>query len=333
MLTLKVGELDEYLAKRQESSLTAKLNEFSVNDDATELRVKTGFTDTTSYVLDETATAAVSKFLKVPLSYLKNADPDWRAQILDHEFTRHQEVTTTVESMAGHLVSLHEPTQAQLPLSRVGQVITKVMDSEDTIRRVITDDKRFHLDVTTATQVANFPTPEGVGDITEGGLRVLAYPFQTRKPSVTAFLERLKCTNGMCQEERFGAITLKGRTVDEVLLEMEAAAEEVLGSLDARLRDYADTRTMTPPGSPQAFAAQLASEANLSRKVLDAILARISQLPAPISVWDVNQVFTSVANEMSTYNTLVALQTVGGHLAMNAEKTVARCHTCEQRIS
>jgi hypothetical protein len=332
VLNLKVGELEEYLAKRQESTVTAKLNEFSTDDEATELRVQTGFSETTTFALDETATLALAKYLKVPGGYLRKVTPDFRAEILNYEFTRHQDVTTSVESMAGNLVSVHQPTQTMLPLSRVGEVITKVMTPEDTIRRVLTDDQRFHLDVTTASQVATFPTPEGVGDITEGGIRVLAYPFQTRKPSVAAYLERLICTNGMVQEERFGAITLKGRTVDEVILEMEDAANQVLGSLDEHLKNYADTRHMAPPGSPQAFAAQLAREANVSRRVLDAILDRINQLPEPVSIWDVNQAFTTVANELS-YANMVRLQTVGGNLAINAEEMARRCGTCERRLS
>jgi hypothetical protein len=331
MMTLKVGELDEYLAKRQESTVTAKLNEFSTDDEATELRVKTGLSETTTFILDDTATDALAKYLGVPSGYLKKAEPDWRAEILNHEFARHQDVTTSVESLAGNLISVHQPTQTMLPLARVGQVIAKVMSPEDTIRRVLTDDKRFHLDATTSGSVVSFPTPEGVGDVTEGGLRVLAYPFQIRKPSVAAYLERLICTNGMVQEERFGAITLKGRTVDEVILEMEEAAHQVLGSLDEHLQNYADTRQMTPPGSPQAFAAQLAREANVPRKVLDEILARINQLADPVSIWDVNQVFTSVANE-SAYANMVRLQAIGGHLGMNAEKTIQRCKTCEQKL-
>jgi hypothetical protein len=89
---------------------------------------------------------------------------------------------------------------------------------------------------------------------------------------------------------------------------------------------------MTPPGSPQAFAAQLAREANVSRAVLNKVLDIINQLPEPVSIWDVNQAFTSVANEVETYTTMTRLQTLGGSLAMDAEEMVKRCKTCEQKI-
>ena len=341
MLSLKVGELEDYLAKRDESSVTAKLNEFSTDDEATELRVKTGLTETQTFPLDETALGALGKYLKVPVPYLKGVDPDFRATLLNYEFTRHQDATTVAETLGGALVSLHQPTQTMLPLGRVGAVVTKVMKPEDTVRRVAADDTRFHLDVTTSAHQVNFPFTAStapaslanphVGDITEAGLRVLAYPFQTKKPSVAAYLERLICTNGMCTEERLGAIALKGHTVDEVLVEMEDAANLVLSSLDGHLANYENTRSMTPPGSPQAFVAQLAAEANVSRRVLDAVLAIVNQLSEPVSVWDVNQAFTFVANDLS-YNTRMRIQALGGSLAMDAERMVERCRTCEQRL-
>jgi hypothetical protein len=339
---LKVGELSEYLAKRDEATLSAKLEEFSINDDATELYVKTGFEESKAFTLDDTATKALASYLKVPNNYLSKVTPDFKATLLRYELERKSSAQTVVEALGGHLINFHQPTQTMLPLARVGEVVTKVMSPEDTIRRVILNDARFHLDVTTAANRVSFheltdttsvqEIDSAVGDITEGGLRVLAYPFQNRKPSVGAYLERLICTNGMTTEEKVGAIELKGSTVDEVIAAMEIAAEAVLGSLDAKLSDYSHTREMTPPGSPQAFVAQLAAEANLSRAALNKVLDIINQLPEPVSVWDVNQAFTSVANEVETYAAMTRLQTLGGSLAMDAHKMVERCHACERRL-
>lgn len=331
---LKVGQLEEYLAKRDEGTVSAKLSEFSVDNEATELRVKTGFESSVAYQLDETAQAALASYLKVPPNYFKKITPDFRATLLEYEFDRNSEAQTVVESLGGNLVALHQPDQKMLPLHRVGGVITKTMDAEDTIRRLIINDKRFHLDVTTNKSRYQFLDEKAqVDDITEAGMRLLSYPYQTKKkPSLGAYFERLVCTNGMCTEERLGTISLQGSTVDELLISMEEAANELLSSLDDHLESYAATREMPVPGTPQAFAAQLAKEAKVGRKVLDKVLAIINQLPAPVTVWDVNQAFTTVANQVETYNTMVSLQTLGGHLAMNPEEMVKRCKTCEQRV-
>lgn len=330
---LKVGELEEYLAKREEGTTSAKLSEFEVDAEATELRIKTGFDQSVAYQLDETANTALANYLKVPSNYFKKISPDFRATLLEYEFDRHKDAQTVVESLGGHIVALHQPHQTMLPLDRVGAVITKTMNADDTIRRLIVNDKRFHLDVTTdKSRYSFFDQATEVDDVTEAGMRLLAYPFQAKKPSLGAYFERLVCTNGMCGEERLGTINLQGSTVDEVLVSLENAANELLSSLDDHLESYAATREMPVPGTPQAFAAQLAKEAKVGRKVLDKVLAIINQLPAPVTVWDVNQAFTTVANQVETYNTMVSLQTLGGHLAMNPEEMVKRCKTCEQRV-
>jgi hypothetical protein len=58
----------------------------------------------------------------------------------------------------------------------------------------------------------------------------------------------------------------------------------------------------------------------------------VNQLPDNATVYDVNQAFTSVANLDVTHAARVKLQTLGGHLAFEPDKMIARCRTCEQRL-
>jgi hypothetical protein len=334
-MQLLVSQLPEHLAKRAEGTVTAKLSNFEVNDDATTLSVTNG--SVRSFTLDQAANKAMAKFFKIPATFYESLTPNFRATLLRYEFDRHRDANAVVESLDEEIIAVHQPTQTMLPLHRVADVVTKVLKPTDTIRRLITDEQRFHLDATTADHQVDF-TKEGypgynavVGDITEAGIRILSHPFQSKAPSVGVYAERLVCTNGQTTEERLGRITLKGRTVDEVIASMEEAAGLVLSQLDDYLVKLAATRTMEVPGSPQAFAAQLAREANLSRKVLDRVLEDINQLPHPVTVWEVNQAFTSVANE-AQYPTMMRLQTLGGHLAFNGEAMIHRCTQCEQRL-
>lgn len=341
-MQLKVGQLEEQLAKRDEDAVTAKLGEFEVSDDATELKVTSGV-DVSEFTLDETANKALATYLKVPPSYFTKLTPDFRATLLRYEFERHQDAPTVVEVLNKQIIAFHQPNQLMLPLHKVAKVITKVFDPEDTIRRVISNDTRFHVDVTTDHHKVEFPLIKAwndvtdseqaqVGDITEAGLRFLAYPFKSIAPSATIYAERLICMNGQTVDERLGRISLQGRTVDDVIAEMEQAAEHLLGQLDDHLDRLASTRNMYPPGTPQAFAEQLAREANVSRKVLDAVFDIINQLPTPVSIWEVNQAFTTVANQSESYATRTRLQTLGGHLAFDAEKMIERCGTCERLL-
>jgi hypothetical protein len=285
---------------------------------------------------------ALAKYLGIPGRYLKMLDPDFRATTLRYAFEKSKSAPTTIESLNGSIVAFHQPSQIMLPMNQVAGVIKKVFSPEDTVRRMVSSDNIFHLDVTSERHQVNVgpvaaPTQDNperqVGDITEAGVRILAHPFTNIAPSVNIFAERLICTNGQTTDERLGRVSLKGRTVDEVIAEMETAAQTILSQLDGYLERLAATKAMTVPGSPQAFAAQLAKESNVSRRVLDEVLAIINQLPEPVSVYDVNQAFTTVANQVEQYKTMTKLQTLGGDLAFHAERAVARCATCEQRIA
>lgn len=343
-MQLQVKELPEFLAKRQEDTVTAVLNHFDVDDEATELIVDTG-SEEKEFVLDEQAISALTKYLKVPTTYFEKLSPEFKATVLRYEFDRHKEAATTLEVLNGDIIAVHQPGKTMLPLNKVAGVITNVCNDDDTIRRIIVNENRFHVDVTSSAHQIEFPlNPQSpgayaygadtaaVGDITEAGMRILAYPFQAKRPSVGAYAERLICLNGQCTAEKIGAIDLKGRTVDEVCAEMEIAAELILGQLDDYLQRLAATRDMTVPGSPQAFAAQLAQEANLSRQVLDKVLEIVNQLPEPVTVWDINQAFTSVANDTTRYATMVRMQTLGGELGFDAQRMIERCNSCERLL-
>lgn len=330
-MQLMVSELSDHLARRQEGTVAAKLSEFIVNDDATLLTVTNG--SERHFTLDQAANKALTKYLKIPTGFYEDLTPDFRADLLRYSFNRYRDADTVVESLNEDIVAVHQPSQTMLPLDRVAEVITKVMSPQDTIRRLIADEERFHVDVTTDEHRITYANPNDptVGDITEAGFRVLSYPFQSRPPSVGVYAERLICTNGQTTEEKLGRINLKGRTVDEVIAGMEEAAGLVLSQLDDYLARLAATRDMSVPGSPQAFAARLAQESNLSRRILDRVLEIINQLPAPVTVWDINQAFTRVAND-AQYATMVRMQNLGGHLAFNAQEMVHRCVTCERLL-
>ena len=149
-MQLKVAELPEYFAKRQEGSVTAKLGDFQVTDDATSLTVTNG--SERQFSLDQTANTALARYLKVPPSYFDKLTPDFRATVLRYEFDRNKDANTVIESLGEDIISVHQPTQTMLPLSRVGEVVTNVLDPDDTIRRLMMDETKFHLDATTAAR-------------------------------------------------------------------------------------------------------------------------------------------------------------------------------------
>jgi hypothetical protein len=327
--TLKIAELDQLLSTRRDERIVARLGDMTIADDASVLQIGSDV-----FTVDDGVERNLANYLKIPTSYLAACPPEFKAQTMQFWQREHAEADTVIELTDGHIVSIHSPETLQVPMRDVVRVAEKVFDPEAEVRYHFMDENRMHLDVTTAQHQVDVQSPvyRQVGDITQAGLRFLAYPNQSKSPSVGAYMERLVCTNGMTTTERAGQISLQGRTVDEVIEEMEQAARRMLGTLDDRLARYAGTAQQPIPGNRQAFAHQLAREANLPRSVLDAVMELVNQLPDNATLYDMNQAFTSIANTDVTYATRTRLQNLGGYMAFEPERIVARCGTCQHPL-
>ncbi|OBY33484.1 hypothetical protein [Mycolicibacter kumamotonensis] len=330
---MKVKELEASMMGRNELRIATTLGEIDIADDASSITV-----NDQPFMLDEQATSLFGKYLKIPTPYLKSCPVDFRATTMRYWRDKWSEAETVVEGIGNNLVSIYPRGLLMLPLDEVVDMVTRVFLPEDDVRDFRRDDKTFHLDVSSDRYQVDVPNPNGipgrpeVGDITAGGVRFLVYPNQVKAPVVSTYLCRLACTNGMTTDLKQGQIKLKGRTIEEVLDEMECAAEQVLGTLDRQLESYAATAEIAPPGSPLAFAMQLAREVGLPVRVRNTIMDLINQLPSNASVYDVTQCFTTVANQGVKYSTQLALQQLGGRLSFDTAETIRRCQTCEQLL-
>lgn len=326
---MKIAELDQLMSNRRDERIVTKLGDMTIADDASVLQLGSDTFD-----MDDATERSLASYLKIPSSYLSACSPDFKATTLRYWQNQHAEADTVLQLTDGHIVSIHSPEALMIPMREVVRVAERVFDPEAEIRYHHLDENRLHLDVTTPQHAVDVQSPvyRQVGDITQAGLRFLAYPNQNKAPSVGAYLERLACTNGMTTTERAGQISLQGRTVEEVIEEMEQAARMMMGTLDNRLARYAATAEQPIPGSRQAFAHQLAREANLSRSVLDTVMELVNQLPDDATLYDINQAFTSVANTDVSYATRIRLQNLGGYMAFEPERIVARCTTCQHPL-
>ena len=337
---MKVGELTENLAKRQESRRMIRLGDITVADDCSTVstpaddKVPAGM-----YMLDDQTLAVFARYLKVPLAYLKECPPDFRADTLKFWRDQKGQADVMVETVADSITGLYSPGLMMLPVSRIGAMVERVFKPEDEIRHLVREEKKFHLDVTSNDYQVDVPNPNRipgrpeVGDITCGGVRFLAHPDRVKAPSVSRFLHRLVCTNGMTTSESEGRIVIKGLTVPEVIASMEEAAELLLSDMDVALDRYQKTADIPVPGHPLSFAEQLGHEFSVPQRVLHTVLDRVRQLPEEgTTVYDVNQAFTSVANEVRSYDTRSRLQTIGGSLAIDAARMIERCTQCERLL-
>lgn len=334
-----VSDLKSRLEGVQERSIEATLGNLVVDDDASKVSVRGG----EEFYLDEKVERSFAKYLGIPKAYLEKCDPEAKAWNLNHWFQRKANASAVIETVDGHFINVHKPGLVILPLRRVVDVISNTLDPSYEIVDLIRSDTRFQVDVITGHTVEVEPWSDiedrnpvhhaTVGDITHGGIRFRANPTEVEAPVVQTYLHRLWCTNGSTSPEDEGTIKLKGSTVDEILGELNAAMDRVVGDLDAKLAEYAALATQYPPGSPLAFARQLGQEHKVPARVLNKILDRIQILPDGASLYDVQQVFTAMANEEGVkYETILKLQELGGNLAFDTEAVTHRCGTCERLL-
>jgi hypothetical protein len=332
-----VGDLKEHLEGVRERSIETTLGDIDVDADASRIRLTNG----EDFHLDEQAERSLAQYLGVSKAYLAKCPPELKAHNLNYWLRRRENAAAVIEVVGDHWVTVHKPGLLILPLARVADIVTATMDPSYEVVQLLRTDTKFHVDIITDHHVEVAPDDRiedrrrgqrAVGDITHGGVRILANPSEVEAPQVLTYLHRLWCTNGSTSPEDQGTIRLKGNTVEDILVEMEGACRRVMGDLDAKLASYAALATAYPPGSPTRFAYQLGREYGLPQRLMDRIMERVSVLPEDATLYDIQQVFTELANGSVNYRLMTRLQQISGDLAFNTDQVTHRCGTCERLL-
>lgn len=331
---MKVHELTSNLASRADAQrYRVTLGDIDIADDAASMTVSGS-----EFLLDDQTVVQLARYLKIPGPYLKACPPQFRADTLRFWRDRHSAADTVVETLGNEIVSIHSTNLKMIPLDEIGDMIDRVFSPTDEVVTLIRNTETFHVDVISPDYVAEVLNPQGmpgrpdVGDLTFGGVRILAWPNKVKAPVVSTFLHRSAFNTGVVSDLKSGMVTIKGRTTDDVLDEMECAAERIMGkSVEEALTEYAKTAEVMAPGSPLAFATQLCREASLPVRVRGAVVDGVNQLPSSASVYDVIQVFAQVAESVK-YGTKLALQELAGTLSFDTSNVIRRCSTCEQLL-
>lgn len=328
-----VSELTDRLSLRPERAISVSVNDLKVDDLAAQLTVGDDV-----FPIDEVAEKTLAKFLDIPAGYLKNCPSLFKAHTLNFWLDQYSDTDVTIHTLNDQVVALNSSDIVTIPTRSVGQVIANVFHADDKVNMARGSDFMQFDVISEAHQIdvpnpLNLPFRPEVGDITKGGVRFFVYPYSLKPPVALPYFERLVCTNGMCTDQSLGRITIKGNTVPEVIAELEAKARHLMGVIDNGLASYAATAAKRVPGTLQAFAYQLGREYKLSKSVMDEVMSIINQLPEDTtSVYDVMNAFTEVANRGVDSKVRTRLQTLGGALALETDKMLRRCATCEQRL-
>jgi len=335
-----VQELQEKVESGEDRSFHTTLGQISVAPDATHLEVTGTFegdseVSHSDFPLDELAESSIARFLDINRTYLHRCPPDLKTANINHWLNINRDSEVVFETNRGAITSVHQEGLLVVPVQSTSRVITNVFDPNDEIVGIRRDDRLFQVDIKVANSSIDVPNPdriEGrpeVGDITHGGVRLLTHPQDAIAPTVTTYLHRIWCSNGCAEDYAANSIRLRGHTVDEVLAEMETAARRVLGGLDEKLEEYAAMAATPVPGTPSDFIFQIATERGVGSRVLRRLMERATQLPENASLYDVQQIFTELANE-GGFAASTQLQLVGGEMAFDTAAITHRCSSCER---
>lgn len=298
-------------------------------------------------------TQMLAGFLKGPgYKYLLREPLSWQAEVIRHHTRARADNDSVWYIEGGNVAGIYQPDDKIIPLVAVAERIANVFDSSDMASVLYSPDQVeinvvSNLRTVTVPGIAGHPdrplegmvehpvTKMKVGDLSAGGIRVIMQPGKPeRAPCVEEIWERCVCTNQMTRRISGSQINLRGRTVPEILDEIENVARTVFEGLEASAKAILHSAQTPVPGATSDFIRQVARERRVNAATVLRLQERAAALPADPSVYDVTQIITALANEEGLpVVTRRNLQAIGGDLTIDTDRMVHRCITCERPLA
>lgn len=347
-MSIRVGELVPQLRTRSRVVVTRMGNVELVaeGDNAGMLRVGDEFLP-----WGDRNTQMLAGFLKGPgYKYYSREPLDWQRTVVKHHIDKVADLDATWYIEGSAIGGIYPPDAKVLPLVSVAEQVEDVFDPID-LANVFYGTDQVEINVTSNVKTVTVPGIAGVesrpmegtvdhpsgrkvGDLSAGGVRIIIQPGKPeRAPVVEEFWERLVCTNGMTRRIGGSQINLRGRTVPEILTEMNNVMRAVYEGLDESARAIQHSAQTPVPGATSDFLRAVARERNINAATILRLQERAAGLPQNPTVYDVTQVITDLANEEGLpVLTRRNLQAIGGDLTVDTDRMVHRCTQCERPL-
>lgn len=294
-----------------------------------------------AFQFDDQARDILGRYLKVPSRYLKKCPDELIETNLN--FWLQQEsgavnVEYSIHDDRAYLLGIVPEATTIVPVHHVARAVLKPFDESDQINDFNMSAADVHLSVTANSRFVEVPgdgtkhRPK-VGDITRGGLTLNFHREKGNKITIEPFSFRLVCSNGMImRDSALGRVSFRGNSVEEVLAEIEAKAENIMSQMEAKylsqLRRTAEKRVT---GDIYQLIRHVGQEYGQSARIIDLALAEVPFLPEEPTVYDITQLFTMAANQVG-FRSRLSLQGIGGDMMMNTNMVTDRCDKCESLL-
>ena len=149
-------------------------------------------------------------------------------------------------------------------------------------------------------------------------------------PVISTYLERLVCSNGMVVPSVNSTLSLRGRTVDEIIDEMEYLANTVLANeVDAALNNWSHMTELEVENTERLIH-RFCMEYGLGSRMESKLMERIDELEGN-TYYDIINLITSMQHEIGVSHAMhQALQLAGGMLVTTGGGH--RCNTCQHPL-
>jgi len=274
----------------------------------------------------------------------------WQREVVRHHINKMSDLEATWYIEGVNIAGIYHPEAKIIPLVDVAEQVADVFAWNDRANILYAPDQ-VEINVVSDVRTVTVPGIEGVadrplegtvehpdgrrvGDLSAGGVRIIIQPGKPeRAPIVEELWERLVCLNGMTRRVSGSQINLRGRTVPEILTEMNNVMRVIWEGLDGSAQAIRHSAETVIPGNVSDFLRVAARERGINAATVLRLQERAASLRPNPSVFDVTQIITALANEEGLpVKTRRDLQTIGGDMSINTERMVHRCNTCERPL-
>jgi len=276
------------------------------------------------FTLSETGLKKFSTFLGIPKAFLPKLNTDLQIDVVNYFLEKDATAEALISYSPDRMFNAAYPGNTALIRDElIVSAIEKAFDPEDRVRSL---DLSNGLKVSIVTDELN--TEPRVNDITHGGLRIESTVGEA--PKISTYLERLVCSNGMVVPSINSTLSLRGRTVDEIIEEMEELAATVLGNeVDAALNSWSHMTDILINDAAQLIH-RFCREYNLGSRMESKLLERIDELEGN-TYYDIINLITSMQHEVGVSQAMREnLQLTGGLIVSSGDGH--RCSTCQHPL-
>lgn len=306
---LSADALREVVAKRDESIKISKIKNITLSGVNREI-----------VTIDDSpaphSMKVISKYLKVPASFLSQADLPLAQHIVDHQLKK---VKDESEIVFRDGKAIGDQPAGSIRLSGA-QIVDKMIAAAGAMRRGSFYDLGNYIDVSLCGDKVTMKPK--LDDITEGGLRCLYSEIMTRPPTLEPYVERLVCLNGMIVRSRLE--TFKFSSLDQFMAQFDIAANSAIKYVDEAIRVQLTKAAETKVERSEQALRTIFENQRLNPQLLSPTLAALT-IEEDGTAFGVLQAITRAANT-ARYSQRLLLQETGAKEMARLE--TVHCPTC-----